>query len=79
MFSHDDNQAFVNQLSGSYGQMEAQMGTELYQLFLDDVRAHVDQVRADTDVEKARANAIRIFSLSGMVLATATAIRIVRH
>jgi hypothetical protein len=79
MFSHDNNQEFVNQLAGSYGQMEAQMGTEMYQLFLDDFRAHQDRVRADTDTEKARANAIRIFSLSGMVLAAAAAVRIVRR
>ena len=51
----DDDDRFIEQMSNSYGQIEAALGAEGYQTFLSShkesaahVKAHSDQVRAFT-------------------------------
>lgn len=51
----DENDRFIEQMSNSYGQIEAALGSEGYQTFLNShkesaahVKAHSDQMRAWT-------------------------------
>lgn len=56
----DDSDEFVQQLLGSYGKMETLMGTEAYQLFIEERRerhqAHILEHQATVKVLEAQAD-----------------------
>jgi len=71
MSQHEEeyNERFIEQLAGSYGQIEAALGSEGYKTFLDSHRANAAHVKAHSDQMRAWTGLIHMGTLSVLLSA----------
>lgn len=74
MDEEDYREKFVEQLSGSYGQMESVLGADGYKVFIDDHKADQQRSIAWAARQKSIANAINILTFFAMMAGIPTVV-----